>query len=301
MNQRKYIDIERLKEAYMNAFTVGEHIVVSEKIDGANASIACDENGNLHMFSRKTELSPTNNLRGFYEFVLTLDKDIAYAALSSRYILYGEWLVSHSVQYPESRMHTFYVFDVYDKETEQYMPWDFVKQIAEFIGLKTVPLIYDGPFISWEQIKGFIGYTQLEASPCGEGVVVKSQDRLNNKSSKTPAYIKIVSEKFSEVHSSKPKIVDPEKVAARAAAEDKAKTIITERRVEKVLQKLIDEGLLSENWDEHNLGEIAKTVPRLAYEDCVKEEPEIVASIENFGKVCSSITMQIVRGFLSER
>lgn len=296
-----YIDIVRLKTAYATAFTLGEHIVCTEKLDGSNASIDFDTEGNLHIYSRKTELSPANNLRGFYEYARSINEDIAYAALSSRYILYGEWLVSHSVQYPESRMHTFYVFDVYDKKTEQYMPWDFVKQIAEFLGLKTVPLIYDGPFISWEHLTQFVGYTQMDASPCGEGIVVKSQDRLNNKSSKTPAYVKIVSEKFSEVHSSKPKIVDPEKVAARAAAEDKARTIITERRVEKVLQKLIDEGLLSENWDEHNLGEIAKTVPRLVYEDCFKEEQDIVASIENFGKICSSITMQIVRGFLSER
>lgn len=294
-----YIDIERLKDKYMDAFVLGEHIVCQEKLDGSNGAISFDTEGNLHAYSRKTELSPTNNLRGFYEFVLTLDKDIAFAALGSRYILYGEWLVSHTVKYPESRMKKFYVFDVYDKKIGEYMPWDKVKQIAEFIGLTTVPLIYDGPFVSWEHIREFVGTTQMDAEPCGEGVVVKSQDRLDNKSSKTPAYVKIVSEKFSEVHASKPHTIDPEKMAKRAAAEELAKTIVTEPRVRKILLKFIDENIIPTDWDEHNMGDIARVLPRAVYDDCMKEEKETAMQIENFGKICGSITMNFVRSFLN--
>lgn len=298
MSQKRYIDIERLKDKYINTFTVGEHIVCQEKLDGSNCALSFDNEGNFHVYSRKTELSPTNNLRGFYEYALTLDKEKLWSILRARYIIFGEWLVSHTVKYAPEVMKKFYVFDIYDKETEQYTPWEFTKKIADLLGFTTVPLIYDGPFISWEHIRNFVGYTQLNAEPCGEGVVIKSQDRLDNKSSRTPAYVKIVSEKFSEVHETKSRVVDPEKLAARAVAEEVARSIVTERRVQKILEKFIDEGTLRADWDEHDMGSIAKIVPRAVYDDCMKEEPETVLSIEGFGKICGSITMQFVRSFL---
>ena len=293
---RKYINIERLKNKYAEAFAPGEHIVCQEKIDGANASIIVNEDGTLTACSRRNELNQDNTLQGFYNFVQTLDAFIVSAALTTRYILFGEWLVKHTIRYPEDKMKQFYVFDVYDTETEQYMPWEFTKQIAEFIGLKTVPLFYDGPFISWEHIYSFVDKTEMGASPCGEGLVVKSQDRLDNKFSGTPEYVKIVAKEFSEVHQSKPqKEIDPEKLAAKQAAENLAATIVTARRITKGLEKLIEDNIISEDWDEKSLGTIAKYLPRAIYDDCIKEEPEIVAQIENFGKICGSLTMKIAR------
>lgn len=293
---KKYKDIERLKDKYAPAFKAGEHITITEKIDGANASIVVNEDGTLTACSRRNELNQNNTLQGFYDFVQTLDASIVSAALTSRYILFGEWLVKHTIRYPEDKMKQFYVFDVYDTETEQYMPWDFTKQIAEFIGLKTVPLFYDGPFISWEHIYSFVGKTEMGGEPTGEGIVIKSQDRLDNKFSGTPEYVKIVAKEFSEVHQSKPqKEIDPAKIAAKKADETLAATIVTARRITKGLEKLIEDGIIPEDWDEKSLGVIAKHLPRAIYNDCVKEEPEIVAQIENFGKICGSLTMKLAR------
>ena len=293
---KKYKDIERLKDKYAPAFKAGEHITITEKIDGANASIVVNEDGTLTACSRRNELNQNNTLQGFYDFVQTLDASIVSAALTSRYILFGEWLVKHTIRYPEDKMKQFYVFDVYDTETEQYMPWDFTKQIAEFIGLKTVPLFYDGPFISWEHIYSFVGKTEMGGEPTGEGVIIKSQDRLDNKFSGTPEYVKIVAKEFSEVHQSKPqKEIDPAKIAAKKADETLAATIVTARRITKGLEKLIEDGIIPEDWDEKSLGVIAKHLPRAIYNDCVKEEPETVAQIENFGKICGSLTMKLAR------
>ena len=43
MEQKKYMDIERLKDKYIDGFQKGDYIVVQEKIDGANFSIRYDE------------------------------------------------------------------------------------------------------------------------------------------------------------------------------------------------------------------------------------------------------------------
>lgn len=294
---KKYVDIERLKDKYALAFSKGEHITISEKIDGANASIGF-EDGELSCYSRKQKLSPENTLRGFYTLVQTFDAEKFREVLGNRYVIFGEWLVSHTIKYPATRLSKFYVFDVWDTEIEQYVPWSVTKDFAAKLGLTTVPLFYDGPFVSWEHIQSFVGKTEMDAEPTGEGVVIKSQDRLDNKSSNTPPYVKIVAAKFSEVHQSKPHEVDPEKLAAKQAAEALAATIVTERRIAKLIEKAIDEGRLRADWDEKDLGTIAKFLCKDVYEDCVKEEPETVAQIENFGKIAAGIAMKLARGLV---
>ena len=292
---KKYVDIERLKEKFATAFTAGEHITITEKIDGANASIAVGDDGKLIAFSRRNQLTPESTLQGFYEFVQTLDSSIISCVLGTRYIFFGEWLVKHSIKYPENKMKQFYVFDVWDTEIEQYLPWEQTKQMAEFCGLNLVPLFYDGPFTTWDEVTKFVGKTEMGGEPTGEGIVIKSQDRLDNKFSGTPAYVKIVAKEFAEVHQSKAHEVDPEKLAAREAAVAKAETIVTKRRVEKTIQKFIEDGIIPENWDEKNLGAIAKVLPKAVYADCIKEEQETVLSIEGFGKICGSLSMKYAR------
>lgn len=299
MEIRKYTDIERLKDKYALAFHEGEHIVCQEKIDGANASFCYDSSTNtLVAFSRKRQLDEANGLNGFYEFVSNLNVDFYKKILGEELIIFGEWLIPHTVKYPESKYRNFYVFDVFDRRLGHYLPWSETKRIAELCGLQTVPLFYDGPFTSWDDIYKLVGQTKMEASPVGEGQVIKSQDRLDNKSSNTPPYVKIVAAKFSEVHQSKPHEVDPEKLAAKQAAEALAATIVTERRVQKLLEKAVDEGRLRADWDEKDLGTIAKFLCKDVYADCVKEEPETVAQIENFGKVAAGIAMKLARGLV---
>ena len=298
---KRYTDIDRMKDKYALAFSKGEHITITEKCDGSNASIGF-EDGELSCFSRKQKLSPENTLRGFYTFVQTLDAEKFREVLGDRYVVFGEWLVSHTIKYPATRLSKFYVFDVWDTEVEQYVPWSVTKDFAAKLGLTTVPLFYDGPFVSWEHVQSFVGKTEMDAEPCGEGAVIKSQDRLDNKSSNTPPYVKIVAAKFSEVHQSKPqKEIDPEKLAKKQADEALAATIVTERRIVKGLEKFIEDTLISSDWDEHDMPIIARNLPRAIYNDCLKEEPETVSQIENFGKICGALTMSHVRNILNER
>ena len=300
MEQKKFIDIQRLKDKYAEGFSIGEHIVCQEKIDGASAAFAYDAaTDKIVAFSRRRQLDQSNTLNGFYDFVMTRDKELFKSVLGDRFICFGEWASRHTIRYPDEVYSNFYMFDVWDRENKQYMPWSFVKEMAAKLSLKTVPVFYDGEFTSWEDIYKLVGRTEMGAEPCGEGIVVKSQDRLANMDDRQPAYVKIVAKEFSEVHQSKPhKEVDPAKIAAKQAAEELAKTIITERRITKWIEKFIEDALIPADWNEHDLGTLAKLMPKAIYEDCVKEEPEIVAQIENFGKICGSITTKLVREFV---
>lgn len=296
----KYKNIERLKDKYQSAFTRGEHIVCQEKLDGSNASFCYDEKSNMLIaFSRKQQLTQDNGLNGFYDFVSTLNVKVFKDILKDNLVIFGEWLLPHAIKYPAKMYHNFYVFDIYDKSINSYLPWEQTVQIANQCGLNLVPVFYDGAFVSWEDIFKLVGQTKMEAFPCGEGQVIKSQDRLGNKSSNTPEYVKIVAEQFSEVHQHKPqKIISQEELAERESQRQLCETIVTKRRIEKFLDKLVDEGILPEDWDEHNFGTIAKTLPREIYNDCVKEEPETTNQIEDFGKICGKLTMELVRSLI---
>ena len=210
---KKYLDIERCKQKYAETFNVGENIVIQEKIDGSNASIRYDEeSGTLKAFSRRLELNSENTLNGFWDYVQSLNTIAFKEVLGSRYIVFGEWMgAKHAIKYPEDVYGKFWMFDVWDTQTEQYLPYE---ETRAFYGrliacgnkgkkFNFVPVFYVGKFESWEKAMELVGKTEVGAEPSGEGIVIKRQDCLDSKSSRLPFYVKIVSEQFSEVHKSR--------------------------------------------------------------------------------------------------
>lgn len=306
---KKYLDIERCKQKYAETFNVGEDIVIQEKIDGSNASIRYDEeSGTLKAFSRRLELNADNTLNGFWDYVQTLNLDTFKEILGSRYIVFGEWMgAKHAIKYPENVYGKFWMFDVWDAQIEQYLPYEetrsfYDKLIAcgnEENKFNFVPVFYIGKFESWEKTSELVGRTEVGAEPTGEGIVIKRQNYLDSKSSRLPFYVKIVSEQFSEVHKSKKqKAIDPEAIAKKEANLALAATIVTPQRVQKMIYKFIEDGLLPQDWDEHNLKDISKILPNAIYKDCVKEENETVQQVEDFGKVAAKLSMSIVRDLI---
>lgn len=298
MNHKKFMDIERIKAGYADGFRKGDIIYIEEKIDGGNAAIRIDEDtGKIVAQSRKQILTPTNNLRGFYEFTQRLEVEKVRATLGSSKILFGEWLVPHAVCYPDSAYNNFYAFDVYDTETEAYLPQSEAIEIAQQIGVEYVPIFYFGEFESWEHCMSFVGKTEL-GGEFGEGIVVKNQTRLNDPNGRRPFYLKIVGEQFAETKAhkhNKIKQADADVLAKLEADKALAETIVTEARVNKILLKFVDGGIIPEDWTARDMGTIAKNLPRAVYEDCIKEEPETVKQIDNFGKIVNSIAMGYAR------
>lgn len=286
MEHKKYRDIERLKENNSDTFKPGDHIIITEKIDGSNATIGYD-NGIVAM-SRNTILNPENTNRGFYEFANSFDADKIKELLGSRYLLCGEWNVKHTVAYPKEAQNKMYVFDLYDTETKTYLDIHQAFLVADTLGLPKVAVFYEGEFISWDHCMSFVGKTAL-GGEYGEGIVIHGDDGK---------IIKIVSDRFAETKKVK-KTPTPEELAAQSQAMEIASSIITEARVRKIILKLVDEGIIPEAWDEHDLGTLAKNLPKRIFEDCLKEEPETVKLIEKeFGKLASRIAMTYAKSFI---
>ena len=302
LKHKSYMDIERFKEKHSDGFTKGDHIVIQEKVDGANASFQYENDTNIiKAFSRKQELGLGNNLRGFWEWrqqQLKAENFIGYSHVR----VFGEWLVSHSVPYPQDKYQKFYCYDLYDIERQTYYPQCVVESFCNQNNLIYVPVFYNGEFQSWDHCLSFVGQTEL-GGEYGEGIVIKNMTRLNDPNNRLPFYTKIVGEKFQEKADRKiSKPINPNELALREYNIGLVKAVVTEARVNKLLHKLVDEGSLREDWDEHDMGLIAKSINSAVYYDCVKEENDVVLEVgEQFGKLSASRAMKIVRNILNNR
>ena len=54
-----------------------------------------------------------NNLRGAYEWSQKLNKGLVKEVLGNNKVLFGEWLVPHTIVYPKERYHNAYFYDVH--------------------------------------------------------------------------------------------------------------------------------------------------------------------------------------------
>ncbi|MCI7767996.1 MAG: RNA ligase family protein [Oscillospiraceae bacterium] len=296
----KFLDIKAFNDDIAIGFFPGDDIIIEEKLDGANASIQyIPEEDRVAAFSHNYELSSGNDLRGFYGWVRSLDKEMIKDTLGSGLKLFGEWLVPHTVVYPEECYNKFYCFDVLDIGSGQYLPPHRVMEIANKLGIAFVPVFYSGKFTGWQDVTKYVGQTKMGGSE-GEGVVVKNISNLDRSRYKAEPYTKIVSDRFKEVHrNAKPEAAVPKPQLSGEIEE--AMTIITRARVEKLINKMVDEGLLPYEWNTSHMRIIMKNLPKRIYEDCMKEEPETVGSISNFGAVIPKAVTYIVRSILLER
>jgi len=295
---KHYMDIANLREkeervgdivvpSNTSAFELCDLIQITEKFDGSNASIE-KVDGVITAFSRKNELSPILTLNGFFNFVQNLV--LNGLDIPEGIVVFGEWSGARNKLVYEKK-NSWLVFDVFDKNTGCYWKQEDVEAFCISHGLEYIHELYFGPFISWEHCKSFLhspAYGDRQ-----EGVVVKNQDKL--KEANDYFYLKIVNDDFKE-KIKVPKTVDPAKQAEKDNAKALMESIITRPRVEKMLFKLRDEGVIPSVLTVNDMSLLARNLPPRIYEDCLKEEKEtVMAAGEYAGKMCSSLTMSIVR------
>lgn len=295
LKHKNYIDIMAANPDIQIVFNPGDEVIITCKLDGANSSVQYDPECEVQSFSRKTILTESNNNRGFYQLAKTfnIEKLKEYDKLR----FFGEYLTKHRIKYPDDKKDKFYLFDIFNTVNSAWLLPDEVMTIGGDCGFEFVPIFYRGPFISWEHVMEFVGKSGLGEEQ-GEGIVIKNITTMKNADTKIPFVTKIVRKEFKE--SMMPKQRKPQTPVDEHAIE-LTKSIVTPARIEKLLYKMIDESLLEENWDSSCMANIAKHLPLMVYEDCVKEENDIVQQVDTFGKISSKLVMQHVKKLLTDR
>ena len=191
MSYRPYPKIHRLGKEETDGI-LDHEFVVQEKVDGANCSIF-QLDGKLRCGTRTRMLPEDESFNGFQETVQGNLQLAMYFSREPDHILYGEWLVKHTITYEEEAYRKIYLFDIYDTKTGEFLPQEQVKETAEFLGLE-YPHIFTVGKLTEEQINEFVGKSML--APAGEGVVLKAPNFVNTFGDH--CYAKVVHQNFKE-------------------------------------------------------------------------------------------------------
>lgn len=137
----------------------GRHLVLEEKIDGANSAISFTEDGELRLQSRGHFLTGGAREK-HYELMkqwAAVQRDRLHDVLGSRYIMYGEWMYAkHSIFY-DMLPHYFMEFDVLDRVTGKFLDTPSRHKLLTDAPICSVPVLASGCFSSREEVLKFLG------------------------------------------------------------------------------------------------------------------------------------------------
>lgn len=299
MEQKKYHSIVRMgHRSTRKVFNVGDQITIQEKIDGANASFMRDGDKVL-AFSRANLLGEGLTLNGFYGWVQI---NIDPKSLLEGVVYFGEWSGSHKINYGENSK-KFFLYDIYNTFTSEYVYFSIVKDEAKRLNLNLVPLFYEGEYQSYEHLEEFIGRTDLGGKigdvESGEGIVVKNVNYKDHNGEQV--FVKLVIDRFREIQKQKaPKDPNlPETVEGSWVTQN-----MTKARVEKHLYKLVDDGIISEEFGLRDMSTILRNINRNLIEDLLKEESESLPEgyeQKEIGRAVSAKSPTIIKEIIQER
>lgn len=282
---KEYQHVERLGTLEVQDILLG-NVYVFPKLDGTNASIWMNSDGELQFGSRKRVLTLEKDNRGFMAEMMCQYQDVLKKFFTKypNCRLYGEWLVPHSLKtYRKDAWRKFYIFDVtkicYDAETtdikqplvelpitkvEKHLHYDeYSKMLDDFHELEYIrpQAIIQNPIrenIVYELEKNtfLIEY----GNGFGEGVVLKNYEFWSKHGRQT--WAKLVSNEFKEKH-----------VKEMGTREIQGQTLIEQEIVDKILTEAVIEKVYAKIVND--VGWSNKMIPRLldtVYYDFVREE-----------------------------
>lgn len=263
MSFLKYPHLERFGTSEVEGIEVGTAYVFP-KLDGTNASVWAADDYSVMAGSRTRQLSLEADNAGFYAAMLQDKRVQAYLLEHPYHILYGEWLVPHSLKtYVDTAWRKFYVFDVYNVLTQMFIPFDKYEE-----GMKAYNLDYLAPIaiIKNGNIETFTKCldknTMLikDGEGVGEGVVIKNYDFVNKYNRVT--WAKLVTNEFKEAHH---KAMGAPLIGCEIVEEKIVTKFVTQALVDKVVAKIIND---TGGWSSKNIPQLINTV----FYDLVRED-----------------------------
>jgi len=157
----------------------GRHLVVEEKLDGANCGISFTAEGELRLQSRGHYLSGGPRERQFTLFKswAATHTNALYDALSDRFVLFGEWLYARHTVFYDALPHYFLEFDLLDRETGHFLGTPERHKFLEDTPVRSVPVLKARAFDRLEEVTALLGPST--ASTTGvpmEGLYLKVEE-----------------------------------------------------------------------------------------------------------------------------
>lgn len=193
-----YYDIENARK-YANLFGWEEEVVISEKIHGENFSMIHDGN-RLWCKSRNFYKVKHPNSK-WWDYPIREDME---TKLSKYPMLafFGEYTggvngFRYDCEIKDGKViRKFKLFDIYNTQTNKFLEYDEMLEIAKDINLEVAPELFRGKWTSLNDFKHLVeGSSKLNPNHIMEGFVVKSLERPKFRNNDR-SILKYVSEKY---------------------------------------------------------------------------------------------------------
>jgi hypothetical protein len=239
---QRYPHLEKLGNIEVEGIEFG-NCHVFPKLDGANASIWAEEHEDdyvisIHFGSRNRELSLDNDNAGFMATMSRSFEVEVFLNVNPMLRLYGEWLVPHTLKdYRDDAWKKFYVFDVFNDETESFMTYEQYQPLMEAFKIDYIPcikIIQNGtPDQFVHEVKN-ARYLLKDDAKSGEGIVIKNYSWMNK--FKRQTWAKIIGGEFKdEFH----KAWEPSLIKAETNELTIVEKAVTLQLVEKEYAKIV--------------------------------------------------------------
>ena len=129
---KKYTHVERLSSEACDGLLDNDTVYVTAKVDGSNGCVFWDSSSDCFAVgSRNNLLSDKEDNGFFYAWAMSdgTEQQLLkkYCEENQNKIVYGEWMGRDSFigafkHYAKTSKATFFIFDVYDCDTKQYLP-----------------------------------------------------------------------------------------------------------------------------------------------------------------------------------
>lgn len=158
----------------------GKHLVIEEKLDGANCGLSFQTDGSLFLQSRGHYLTG-----GYRERHFALLKTWAgafasplFSVLGNRYVLYGEWLYAKHTVYYDALPHYFFEFDIWDCEKEMFLDTHRRREMLEPLPfVHSVPVLYEGALDDIEQLSSYVGKSLYRTENWRENLQINCESK----------------------------------------------------------------------------------------------------------------------------
>src|SRR5688500_6209480 len=136
----------------------GRHLVVEEKLDGANAGISFTADGDLRLQSRGHVLVGGFRERHFdlFKTWAARHRDALWSVLGEHYTLYGEWVFAKHTVFYDELPHFFLEFDVLDRRTGEFLDTPRRRELLAGTPVCSVPVIHEGALGSLDELRGLV-------------------------------------------------------------------------------------------------------------------------------------------------
>src|SRR5436309_7614033 len=129
----------------------GRHLVVEEKMDGANSGISFTQEGKLLLQSRGHYLMGGERERHFQLLKTWANayQGALWDVLGDQYLLYGEWMYAKHTIFYTNLPHYFLEFDLYDKAEGCFLSTERRAEMLQGLPIiKSVKVLHEGPLPS---------------------------------------------------------------------------------------------------------------------------------------------------------